>query len=1231
MKNKIILIAFFVTVLSNLFIVEGYKIDPDKEVHQYIAKEAVDIWKVITYEIKNHSNNTIDTILDGSFAPDSSVYDIGDDIITGSAEQDRVYSTMIVANTNHFWNPDNPQNGDYNDGLVIFGSSYKRAENYWKTKVIPLYLKGNINESYYWLGHVVHLLEDASAPPHVLNDCHPDQVILNLLCQRSSGDNFLDDSIVEEYTGNNFNIWKGINYIGGQYNYEKLSNMSGFNWSSVEPTYPSFKQNKELFRLFWYTAQKTQYFASDDVDGNDVYQMLNGSIYSFSPSLWGGEQVTLINKSSWLIQDDITDSGTNISLLANATIPHAMKATAGLYRLFWDAVKIDWPMTLHDLHRTSYTLLKGDMNSTSHNISWEIQGDNTTDFYDIPEITEIINNNNPDETFIKQELIVSTCNYDGDNGRVYALYGNGTQIWEYTPQKCMLFPSVNHIDNNNVKEIVMGSTNPDNKLYVLNAQTGQQKWTYTFPNSSTISDPVNESGWTVGPTIADIDSDGINEIIAVDFNVVDVSWLSHIYAFEGNGTQKWNNTITRWGASNFSIGSQDHYAVDDIDSDGLPEIAVAATVALYVYNGEDGSQLWNKTELFKMSISPVISDVDDDGELEIIITTFNDSCTPSPPCMNAIHVLNTTGGEEWNRTFLYFTVNSPAVANLDNDNNLEIVVPTQQDVDYSNAPNSGPSNATIIAYDGKTGNVEWTYRVDGYKVQHSPIIFDIDNDGKLEVLFAAYDGLVRVLNQNGTLEWTENVSSEIAASPAVGDIDGDGVAEVAVKHRHGIGRPRPTGPPIWKIPYIFNLTGEPHAIYAPDTVSKANTSRSLGGGFETLGAGGGDDASSELTIIGGNNTPPRLNLINNITIKEGNLIRINATANDTEDNPLTYYYSAPINSSSQWQTNSSHNGTYEILVEVNDGSLSDYQLLTLDVVNEYIEVTGLGELYSEGSGTHKTFEIKIKNNNVSSMNNVSWKFDTGDNNISSNNAMNLTPKEEAILFIDHNYTKADVYNATATAIFGNINHSLNMTVYAGDLIVTDLKVLNSNLTEKIFEFRVLNNMNQNITGSNWALNTGETIINATTSINLKPQETAFIFVNYNYASGGNYVVNASITNGTLYDDKILSITVNASDYDVNLYNFTILNSSGTERIFEFLVQNTGSVNLNNFEWNMTVTGESGVNGTQALNLTPSEIARILVNYNYTSGGLHNVTARVDPSNIISENKENDNEEIIIND
>ena len=53
-----------------------------------------------------------------------------------------------------------------------------------------------------------------------------------------------------------------------------------------------------MLRLFWYTAQKTQYFASDDVDGNIIYQDINNNQQNWSCNgtgsynLWADEGYT---------------------------------------------------------------------------------------------------------------------------------------------------------------------------------------------------------------------------------------------------------------------------------------------------------------------------------------------------------------------------------------------------------------------------------------------------------------------------------------------------------------------------------------------------------------------------------------------------------------------------------------------------------------------------------------------------------------------------------------------------------------------------------------------------------------------------------------------------------------------------------------------------------------------------------------------------------------------------
>ena len=179
--------------------VYAYDMDPPNEtVHQHLTKESQLIWNLITPEINNHLVSSIaDEGINGN-------YDIDDDTITGSAEDDKGPEAFPFLF--HFWEPDNPDtttsgSDDYDDGLLGFGSSYRRAMNYWTTKVISLYLKGDIDQSYYYLGRVAHLLEDASQPSHIHNDAHLGHR-LYVVCGGLNPD--CDDSFFEKHEWSDF-------------------------------------------------------------------------------------------------------------------------------------------------------------------------------------------------------------------------------------------------------------------------------------------------------------------------------------------------------------------------------------------------------------------------------------------------------------------------------------------------------------------------------------------------------------------------------------------------------------------------------------------------------------------------------------------------------------------------------------------------------------------------------------------------------------------------------------------------------------------------------------------------------------------------------------------------------------------------------------------------------------------------------------------------------------------
>lgn len=368
-----VILIFMLTTASVL----AYSPDPPNYVHQYITNQSRNVWPLIPYEIKTHLNASLDNSLG------SGTYDTGEDIISGSGEEDRPFFNVRF----HLWDPDVPNFvdvGDYNNGVYGFKSNYQNALGIWKTKVIPLYLKGEINESYYWLGRVTHLLEDLTVPAHSHNDDH------NSIVFKSNADTF------EEYAKKVFTNYSGKDYSGNFYRYEDLPNMTAANWSEVDA---KDKNQIELFRLFWFTSQRAQYFASDDKQRNDYYVNLSGVQKTFNPSLWSGENVNLTANTS----DQIT---THLNDISNAEIPHAMRAVAGLYRLFWDAVQIDWPTYHHDYRRTGFTLLKGDVNKASDIDASNVALKDTISSYILirPSVSDLDGNGHQDVVTVMYQL-----------------------------------------------------------------------------------------------------------------------------------------------------------------------------------------------------------------------------------------------------------------------------------------------------------------------------------------------------------------------------------------------------------------------------------------------------------------------------------------------------------------------------------------------------------------------------------------------------------------------------------------------------------------------------------------------------------------------------------------------------------------------------------------------------------------------------------------------------------
>ena len=342
-------------------------------VHQYIAWEAGKALQEIQEELKDHLllDEARDTVIYQRLSPACNVPSglILYNIISGSGDEDNqinpLYCDLLDRNEfcdgerlngwyEHFWDPDRPSYegfncnqedlaGGYNRGLrnilpgepvektkgeKYWDSNYRLAQYYWDQKVIGPYRSGKkegneekVTEAYYWLGHVVHLLTDITVPAHVHDDVHVKNTPYG------------EDSF-EEYMKNleHLNIFQGAAYAFDIYKYEDLEEKisaikPGFSWSDVHDQ----KDPPNLFKLFWYTAQKTQYFASNNS---------NGDLGKFVK--WDGaeDKFDSIGRGLWTeispddIIDDKNDVEAYVSKIAVALVPHAIKAVAGLYRLF---------------------------------------------------------------------------------------------------------------------------------------------------------------------------------------------------------------------------------------------------------------------------------------------------------------------------------------------------------------------------------------------------------------------------------------------------------------------------------------------------------------------------------------------------------------------------------------------------------------------------------------------------------------------------------------------------------------------------------------------------------------------------------------------------------------------------------------------------------------------------------------------------------------------------------